>query len=690
MLRAFLLAGLFATVSTTLAAAADNQAFDEAADLYKRGRVDEALVKFREVLASNPSNEDALAMWDRASHDVFLPMLVREGEASTIARRFAELAKVSRKERSANPDAIKALVQQALNGDYRTQRDATNKLVADHGSYAVEYLYEYVGDREHVDQRVNAIMVLNQLGSDAVLPLIQVLKSDNELLRANTATVLGGIGDVRAAPSLAALLGGDQSEMVRAQARQALNRLNVGSTNAPELYRRQALSYFVGDPSITRPFVTQRLVWSWTDNKLAKKEVAPSLFPFEMARQNMFEALRLEPAQRSNQAGYAVACAAEKAEIQSEKESGVTDLGVDADALIAHIDTALGLSGENALEDALTITLDAENPEASAVLIQELGRMKASGPVLQRALESRDKLIRYPAALALAHGGHGSPMVVQVLAEALGETAVHNVLVIDDQDETRNAMLSALNQKGYNVLWASSGALGYGRAVSFPPKDVIVVRGDLRDVTLDGIVRAVKENPRTQNTAIIVVASKERLEEAKKNYEGKVAGLIESGSPATAFLPMIESAMPPLNPARTSAMTVSAQAAEALAHMDAQSLGPAVDGLVAALDGRPNEVRQPALVALAAVGPPAAGKPAATILADEASPKELRLAAAGTLASVLRNGAGDPGPDVTGPLTAALKTDDVELRHAVADAIGSAQFLTPTQRAELILAHPVP
>jgi CheY-like chemotaxis protein len=267
---------------------------------------------------------------------------------------------------------------------------------------------------------------------------------------------------------------------------------------------------------------------------------------------------------------------------------------------------------------------------------------------------------------------------------------VRNVLVIDDQDDSRNAIVSALSQKGYNVLWASSGALGYGRAVAFPPKDVIVVRGDLRDLTLDGIVRAVKENPNLQSTAILVVASKERLEEASKNYAGKVAGFIESGSPATAFVPMVESALPPLNPARTSAVNVSSQAARALAKMDAKALGPAVDGLIGALEGRPNDVRQSSLEALANVGPPAAGKPAAAILADEANPKELRIAAANTLAAVMRNTPSDPGPDVTAPVIAALKTDDVELRHAVAEAVGSAQFLTPAQRTELILAHPAP
>lgn len=688
LLGCILLVQALLGLPTTFAADTNGAAFDEAQDLFKRGRIEESLQKFREVLAANPSNEDALAMWDRAGRDVFVPMLLREGEASTIARRFAELAKVSRKEKAGNADAIKALVEQVITGDYRAQRDAMNKLIADHGGYAVEYLYPYLADQDHLEARVNAIMALTKLGGDAVLPLIQVLKSSNDAMRANAAAVLGMIGDGRATPSLTALLTGDKSEMVREQAGVALKKMNGMGAGAAQLYQQHAMDYIMGEPTVVRPYLSLHVIWSWAADQLTKKEVSPALFPVEMARQSALEALRLEPGQPDAQAAYVVACAAEKAELQAAKNGGGPDLGVDADALSAQVDTVLGLAGPETLSIALTATLDLNDAPTSAVLIEALGRAKASGPVLQRALESRDKLIRYPAALALANAGQNLLGVVQVLMEAVAEDAVRNVVVIDDQDDSRNAMVSALADKGYNVVWASSGPLGLSRALSFPTKDVVIVRSDMRDMTLDGIVRSMKDNPRTQSSAILVVASRARLEEEQKLYEGKVAGFIESGSPASAFLPQLEAALPPLNPERVAATSVSAHAARALAHMDAQALGPAVDSLVATLEGRPNELREPALWALATVGPPAAAKPAAAILADAANPKELRLAATRTLQAVMHNSSADV-VEATTALTDALKADDVELRRAAADALGAAQFLTPAQRAELILAHPV-
>src|SRR5262245_4644200 len=156
---------------------ADNPAFTEAKDLYKRGHTEEALQKFREILAAQPSPEDALAMWDNAGHDVFMPMLLTPGEQSTISRRFAELAKVGRKEKAGNAETIKPLVEQLNTNDYRKQRDAIEKLIADHGPYSVEHLYEGLGNQENLELRVNTVYALYRLGEDATLPLIQVLKS---------------------------------------------------------------------------------------------------------------------------------------------------------------------------------------------------------------------------------------------------------------------------------------------------------------------------------------------------------------------------------------------------------------------------------------------------------------------------------------------------------------------------------
>jgi len=63
---------------------------------------------------------------------------------------------------------------------------------------------------------------------DAVVPLTQVLRSDDELTRTNAAAVLGTLGDVRAAAALAWVSRTDDSDVVRQSAANALDKLAPG------------------------------------------------------------------------------------------------------------------------------------------------------------------------------------------------------------------------------------------------------------------------------------------------------------------------------------------------------------------------------------------------------------------------------------------------------------------------------
>lgn len=696
---ALMLSSLAVAAAPAVAQSAANPAFEQAADLYRRGRTEESLQKFREVLAASPSPADALAMWDSAGQDVLMRMLLAPGEQSTIARRFADLAKVGRKQKSADAEAIKALVNQVVTGDYRAQRDAIDKLIANHGAYAVEFLYPTLGDPDNLAARVNVIYALFRLGEDAVLPLIQVLKSSSDQVRANAAGLLGKIGDLRAIPALAALGNGDASEMVRGEARTALKGLSAGlpggsvaelpGGSAAGLYVRQSQAYLKQDAAVLKPWSLTPVIWSWEGDKLTKREVPPELFAAEMARGAAVEALALDAANRPAHAALAAASAAIKAEIGGTRAAG-GELPADADAMVAQADVSLGLAGRDVLLDALGFTLDQNLALASAALIDELGRLQATGPALERALESRDKLVRYPAAFALAQARQSGANVVQVLVEALGEAAVRNILLIDDQDENRNAMASSLTAKGYNVLSASSAATGLVRLHALPRKDLILVRTDLKDLTVDAVVDAVKSDPRNAATPILLISSRARLEDDAKMYDGKVAGAVESGSAPAVYLATIAASLPESKPEQDAAQAVGARAARCLAHMDASALGPAIDALSAVLDAKPNEVREPALWALSMIGPPKAVKGAAALFGDAASPKELRIAAAHALVAILRNLAADPGPDVMGALAEGLKAEDAQVRRAAAEALGAAQFLTPAQRSELLLGHPSP
>ena len=114
--------GLMATAPAKAQSVDDK--FKAGADLYFRGKVDEALKAFQEILAENPSNEDALRLYGQAGKELFALMLIKGGEFESTAKRFLELATVARTEKSDDADTINGLVETALTGDFLAARDA--------------------------------------------------------------------------------------------------------------------------------------------------------------------------------------------------------------------------------------------------------------------------------------------------------------------------------------------------------------------------------------------------------------------------------------------------------------------------------------------------------------------------------------------------------------------------------------
>ncbi|MEW6742865.1 MAG: HEAT repeat domain-containing protein [Planctomycetota bacterium] len=674
-------------------AQAQEETFAEALDLFQRGHADEARQKFEDVLAQNPSHEQALAMYRMASEQVWLQMLLESDPYEAIAKRFGELARLGRKGKAADAERIRELVGQIASDDYAAMRQAKLTLMADHGPYAVTGMWTYLGD-ENATVRVNMMLALTDLGSDAVLPLVQVLGAEDERVRANAAATLGSIGDQRALPALRALATGDTSDVVKRQATDALAKLGgAGDQRPAALWCDLAAKYFAGESSVVRPQDPFRVVWSFTDGQLEGREVPWGLYRFELAEQACYAALALDPSDTRAHEILLAAYAGEKAEILESQAAGedVGETGGEMAAeLVPALDVVLAAGGGETLLRSLALALDKGVNLAAGVLCDMLGQLGMKGPSVERALDSRDKVIRYPAALAMAAAGAVTPRVIERLVEAVGETAVRQALIIDDNNATRNEFLEGLAGKGFSVITAGNGPLGLARAKEFPPKDIIVARADMREVTVDAIVRGVKEDPRTAEVPIILIGDREDLEEVAARYEGRVAGVLKLPSDSNALASAIEAVLQPLNASRARALYFSERAAQALVSLDPASLRTHVDALVACLADRPDNVRIAALQVLGKVGATVAVPQVSAVFNDTAASPELRVAAANALAGIFPNLMASPGESVMEGLSAGLEAGENELRQAAARALGAARFLDAEARTRILEGNRVP
>lgn len=77
------------------------------------------------------------------------------------------------------------------------------------------------------------------------------------------------------------------------------------------------------------------------------------------------------------------------------------------------------------------------------------------------------------------------------------------ILVIEDDDETRELMRLALERRGFAVITAEDGLRGYEQAVSVEP-DLIIT--DISMPSADGVhlVRRVRDTPGIESVPIIV------------------------------------------------------------------------------------------------------------------------------------------------------------------------------------------
>jgi HEAT repeat protein len=656
--------------------------FKQGADLYFRGKVEEALKVFQEVLAENPSNEQALKLYDQAGREVFALMLQKGGEFETTAKRFLELASVERKGKTDDKATIDALVEKALSGNYLERRDAIYELSANHGEYGAAPFVAHLGDEDDPDKRTNAMVVLVHMSGDSVLPLLAGLQSGNDRIVRNACACLGNIRDSRSVAGLKTVYDTSTNEVSKNAAADAIEKITGRSANqlpdAASLHVDMARKYFRNEEAIRTPFETTDAIWKWNGSGVEATKVPAELRKLRLAEQNCLLALGNPKAQ-----AILIACfAGEKAAIASAKETG-------AEGDVPEIDPALEVKvatgGPPGLSAALTFALENEAPTVAVELLKQLESTGATTDAMRAALASPYKSVRYEAAFALAGTGDTSEPVVKALGEALGEDAMRTVLVVDDKSESRNAMTSALRGAGYTVITADSGGLGFARARTLPPKDVIVVRAGMSDVGIDQFVY--DSDFRTAGASFVLVTDAAGLEGLKALYDGKgkVKAFVSDPVTADALLEAVKATLPDLNYERAQAMAAAERAAGTLGHVPAASLAPISGDLVKALSRSEEPVLLGVLKAVGHSGASDAAPATAALLADTGKSEAIRVAAADALAGIFSKSTTPPAEDVMKAVKDAAAGDaSMPVRLAASRALGAAAFLNANDRAELL------
>jgi HEAT repeat protein len=625
----------------------------EAYDLVARGKNAEALEKLNAVLAGDPSSEAAYDLRASLEAKQWIEISVANDKLGEVVTQLFGRAMPAAAAKTADAAAIDKLLEEARSSEWLVREKALRSLLLNHGEYAVARLWKDLANSE-TERRVQAMDWMRRMGSDASLPLIQCLKSTEVMVRTNAATVLGMIGDHRAKPYLAHAAANEAEAVAKEAAAAALAKL--GGADAPiEEAVKLGKMYYARDPRAVNNYRIVYPVWSLDRDgenlALNAYEVPRDLYHLKLAEGLLFDALRWAP---DHEAARTLLVSVLLAEGEFGRGVAAEGEGTAVAAACAQARVLAAAQGPAVLSNVVKTAAAEGRADVAAAALALLGTVAdadtadaASG--LADGLASTNKNVRYAAALAAVKSqarNLDAAKVVDALAQAVGEDATRNVVVIDDVTDTREALCAQLEAKNWFCSWTDAGATGVVRLRDYPIEDLVIVRYDLSNGHVSDVVSSIRRDDRTKDVPVVILASAKDMEAAKKDWDGKVQGFIAAPPVSDAYEPALKELVKSLDGAREAATVTAAKAASALAAMDPKGTYPvaaAKGALIASLKGD-DRVRTPAIIALGKLADASAEGALLEVFRDATATETVRGEAAKALARISR-AAGKVNPE---------------------------------------------
>ncbi len=646
---------------------------DQAKDLlaegvreYRAGRYKASSAAFRAALNLSPDNQLLFQFYQSAGDGLLLQM-EQYAELEDVLKDVLRKARIYQTDMRHDAAYIELLISK-LDKTEEERVVATLELIAV-GPVAVPHLVARLADNRQDEMRTHVRITLTRMGYRAVMPLNETLKTGSERQAISAATILADIGDQRSLPALKRVAEAkESSDVLKQVATNAIGGIvkNSGMATVPataELYFAEAQRYFRdGDLVRDELVANEALLWRWDDKadeaaKLSYVKAPPYAWNELVAEQLIFDGLSVAPGHSPFFPLLSATYAAEVVDVESRQrlakerttpvqrpEESVAALAERAKAMQAQV-LRVHLFGAEAQFRALQEAIAADRGDVAAFLMRQMqDRLLAhadtflpqgtllhekAGTILAAALDLPNKLVRYEAAITLAHLDPtmvfaNSEKVTKVLGDALGEWGTRVVLVVDQDFRSRNSARRELQSKGFVVYAAADGFEAMQRLEETPIKDALVIAGDLLPTLKDAhgvlidvpeqqavsLVQQLAKDWRAEKTPIFISLPENAALAAKiqKAFEGKdtVKGFIKKPFHGDELKAQIEAALATAevpNANREAAEDIALRAAVALQQPDATrtqfDLMVPVDALVKTLENRADTLRIESLKALA-------------------------------------------------------------------------------------------
>ncbi len=642
-LRLLVGASLF-TFSTTLAVAQDGQQLlDQGMAAYHQGNYEAAREKFREIVASNPGNADALQMLHN-SEDALLELLVAGGEFEAFAREILAAARTEGRDKMRDESAAAAAAEGCFSDSYADRAQAIFALSQNYGPFGAVPLVAALGDASE-SKRLAAVYALSRMGSNAMLPVLAASHSTNVEVRLGTLHVLHALKDARGNARILDMAVNDANGSVQAMASSIV--YGDGSDVAGAL-AAQGLAYFNHDLNLgLSPVENYGVLWTIDGRNLQAYDIPQEVVELEMAKHYLLRAMELGADSGSD---LALVYASQVAVLQ-----GLVKGGSDLEGQLAAQNNALLTISHESVNQALHMGVSGGHIAASEVLISALdgaGGKEWSG--FQTALASPVPSVSHSAAIALAHQGDYSDAVVNNLASALALDAQRVVHIID-QDDRRSSQLAAdLSAMGIDAVRSADGAHGLVNMNLGINVDAFVLADPLADLYASRVIKTLRMDPRFGSTPVFVYAN-----EQNGDLDANVVDSLDAGT--------IKASFQDLDAERQRYVAIATAAAKTLAHAAHDGFGTSAVGAMRDALGRDDSIAKYAAHGLGFSGDGTAAPALANLVADTGRDSGVRAAAASALANLYSRSGVSVDAEV---FQSAMMEGDAQLAEACARAIG--------------------
>ncbi|MCI0652411.1 MAG: HEAT repeat domain-containing protein [Planctomycetes bacterium] len=684
------------------------QLLDQGMDAFQRGDLDAAKQKFEQALLLKPTSLEAEKWVDKATVAQVMKAIRLAGpknqSISTQLQALLKLSSLETRVRSRDAEQIAAGLK-----EYFTTEDLLDgerllySLVNRHGYYLMPGCIERLGAAE-AELRTRAIRMVSKLDDDAVMPLCRVLHHPNATVVTNAIAALAKISNPAAIPSLMFLAQTTTDGIVKEKAQEAIRMLDLdghlSGGSATDQLLAQASRFYMNSDYMHLAY-HDAVLWSLEGTALVWKPVHDWALNEHRADQLIADALSIDP--QGVEPNVLFACNSfaqyaeylstlevykEKAQKAEIEESKIAELEAERGTMNIVLHRACALTTD-VLQGAVDRSMRDRRPEVSMVALVSIresltpgARVEQIPPALEAALGSDHRGVRFGAAECIAYMNPpafpSAQIVVDNLADALIDAGARIALTIFPKEEDALHARELLYKSNVTAFNETSPFRGLQRALSFPPKDVIVLSPDIsgEGLTTASLIAKFQTDPRTRTIPILIIADDGAFETAQATYanDAKRVRVVNRSIAWERLRDEVISALCPEDAsARAQGIEIAARAARAILFVATRTsifeLLHAEDALVTVLENRSDSVRIPACEALGSLRTLRAAEALTRICKEENLSPELHVAALGALGDIHR-GKDEVGSGVKEVLHAAFKHSDARVQKAASHAVG--------------------